>query len=96
MRADPMSTEASAIETAGRDAYLAVLVESRVRFHNHWHDSLRREAAEAEHLVRQLEKHWADFTDISLAKSNQALDEDRAALRVAADVLRAYAEALRS
>jgi hypothetical protein len=75
MRADPMSTEASAIETAGRDAYLAVLVESRVRLHNHWHDSLRREAAEAEHLVRQLEKHWADFTDISVAKPNQALDE---------------------
>jgi hypothetical protein len=55
MRADPMSTETTAIETAGRDAYLAVLVELRSRLHNHWHDSLRREAAEAEHLAGQLE-----------------------------------------
>ena len=47
-------------------------------------------------LCGQLEKHWADFTDISFGEPNQALDEDRAALRKAADVLRAYAEALRS
>jgi exonuclease VII large subunit len=96
MRADRMSTETTAIETARRDAYLSVLVEFRTRLHNHWHDSLKREAAEAEHLAGKLEKHWADFTAISFREPNQALEEDRAALRKAADVLRAYAEALRS
>jgi exonuclease VII large subunit len=88
-----MSTAAD--EVVERAAYLAVLVESRARLHNRWGDSLRGEAAAAEHLARQLDNSWGDFAEIWLAEPNQALDEDRAALQKAAEVLRAYAEALR-
>jgi hypothetical protein len=91
-----MDTETRAPLLAERDAYLDALVEFRSRLHNHWRDSLRSEAADAEHLARQLDKYLGDFTDLSFGEPNRALDEDRAALHRSAEALRAYAEALRS